>query len=56
MALRPRLGVRDDVDLSASTARAKVPDSGGLRIVASGSLHASSLIVRHQRRFLWWRW
>ena len=44
------------VDLTASTARARVPESGGLHIVATGQLRGASLIVRPQRRFLWWRW
>jgi hypothetical protein len=46
----------DDVELRASSARAKVPESGGLHVIASGRLRASSLTVRYQRRFLWWRW
>jgi uncharacterized protein DUF1707 len=46
----------DDVDLTASSASAKVPESGGLHVVARGQLKASSLTLRYQRRFLWWRW
>ena len=46
----------DDFELSHSTAKSSVPDSGGLHVVVAGQLHASSLKVRHQRRFLWWRW
>jgi Domain of unknown function (DUF1707) len=46
----------DDVELSHSTAKSSVPDSGGLHVVVGGQLHASSLKVRYQRRFLWWRW
>ncbi|MEN3307331.1 MAG: hypothetical protein V7603_3533 [Micromonosporaceae bacterium] len=45
-----------DVELSSSTAKAKVPDSGGLHIVVRGHLKTSSLKVRYQRRFLRWRW
>lgn len=46
----------DEVDMSASSAKAKVPDSGGLHVLVRGRLHASSLHVRYQRRFLRWRW
>ncbi|GAA0559862.1 hypothetical protein GCM10010172_48720 [Paractinoplanes ferrugineus] len=45
-----------DVDLSASSATAKVPEAGGLHIVARGQLRSSTLTLRYQRRFLWWRW
>jgi hypothetical protein len=44
------------VELSSSTAKASVPDSGGLHIAVNGQLQSSSLKVRHQRRFLRWRW
>ncbi len=46
----------DDLELSHSTAKSSVPDSGGLHVVVRGQLHASSLKVRYRRRFLWWRW
>ena len=46
----------DDVELSGSAAKSSVPDAGGLHVVVSGQLHGSSLKVRYQRRFLWWRW
>lgn len=46
----------DEVEMSSSSAKAKVPDSGGLHIVVRGKLQASSLKVRYQRRFLRWRW
>ncbi|MFB9234121.1 DUF1707 domain-containing protein [Plantactinospora siamensis] len=45
-----------DVELTASSARARVPDSGGLHVVLRGTLRSSSLRVRYQRRFLRWRW
>jgi hypothetical protein len=45
-----------DVELSSSSAKAKVPDSGGLHVVVLGQLQSSSLKVRYQRRFLRWRW
>ncbi|SCG46118.1 DUF1707 SHOCT-like domain-containing protein [Micromonospora inositola] len=46
----------DEVEMSSSSARAGVPDSGGLHVVMRGHLQTSSLTVRHQRRFLRWRW
>lgn len=46
----------DEVELSASTAGAKVPDTGGLHVRLHGQLQSSSLTVRYQRRFLRWRW
>lgn len=46
----------DDVEMSASSARARVPDSGGPHVVVRGKLQSSSLRVRYQRRFLRWRW
>ncbi|HEY0700474.1 MAG TPA: DUF1707 domain-containing protein [Micromonospora sp.] len=46
----------DEVELAASTVKARVPDSGGLRLVVRGRLQSSSLRVRYQRRFLRWRW
>lgn len=45
-----------EVEMSSSSAKAKVPDSGGLHIVVRGQLQTSSLKVRYQRRFLRWRW
>lgn len=45
-----------DVEMVSSSAKAKVPDSGGLHIVVRGRLQTSSLQVRYQRRFLRWRW
>jgi hypothetical protein len=45
-----------EVELSASTAKAKAPESGGLHVVVRGHLQSSSLTVRYQRRFLRWRW
>jgi hypothetical protein len=46
-----------DVELSSSTAKAKVPESGGgLHVVVRGRLQSSSLGVRYQRRFRRWRW
>ena len=45
-----------DVELYASSAKAKVPESGGLHVVVRGRLNSSSLKVRYQRRFLRWRW
>jgi hypothetical protein len=45
-----------DVELESSSAKAKVPDSGGLHVVVLGHLKSSSLKVRYQRRFLRWRW
>jgi hypothetical protein len=45
-----------DVELQSSTAKAKVPDSGGLHVVVRGHLRSSRLRVRYQRRFLRWRW
>jgi hypothetical protein len=45
-----------DVELESSSAKAKVPDSGGLHVVLLGHLKSSSLKVRYQRRFLRWRW
>jgi hypothetical protein len=45
-----------DFELSHSTVKSSVPDSGGLHVVVGGELRASSLKVRYQRRFLWWRW
>jgi hypothetical protein len=44
------------VELSASTAKAKVPEYGGLHITVHGRLQSSSLKLRYQRRFLRWRW
>ncbi|MCW3813997.1 DUF1707 domain-containing protein [Micromonospora sp. DR5-3] len=46
----------DQVEMSSSTAKQRVPDSGGLHIHVSGKLQSSSLKVRRQRRFLRWRW
>ncbi len=45
-----------DVELSSSTAKARVPDSGGVHVVVRGKLQSSNLNVRYQRRFLRWRW
>jgi hypothetical protein len=45
-----------DVELSSSSAKAKVPDAGGLHVVVRGHLQSSSLRVRYLRRFLWWQW
>lgn len=45
-----------EVEMSSSSAKARVPDSGGLHIVVRGHLQTSSLKVRYQRRFLRWRW
>ena len=45
-----------EVQLSSSSAKAAVPDSGGMHIVVRGRLRSSSLKVRYQRRFLRWRW
>ncbi|WP_319459096.1 DUF1707 domain-containing protein [Micromonospora sp. RTP1Z1] len=45
-----------EVEMSSSSAKARVPDSGGLHIVVRGKLQSSSLKVRYQRRFLRWRW
>jgi DUF1707 SHOCT-like domain len=44
------------VELSSSTAKSRVPDSGGLHVTVHGQLQSSALKVRHQRRFLRWRW
>lgn len=50
----------DDVELVASTAKAKVPTEpvpgGGPHLVVTGKQTAGSVLVRHQRRFLRWRW
>lgn len=46
----------DRLEMSSSTAKAKVPDSGGLHLVVHGQLQSSSVRVRYQRRFLRWRW
>jgi hypothetical protein len=46
----------DEVEMTASSARARVPDGGGLHVVVRGRLHASNLRVRYPRRFLRWRW
>jgi hypothetical protein len=45
-----------EVEMSSSSAKARVPDSGGLHVVVRGQLQSSSLKVRYQRRFLRWRW
>ena len=45
-----------DLDLTSSTTKSKIPDSGGLHIVLRGRLTSSTLKVRYQRRFLRWRW
>ena len=45
-----------EVELSSSSAKTKVPDSGGPHVVLRGRLRSSSLKVRYQRRFLRWRW
>lgn len=46
----------DELEMRASNARAKVPDSGGLHVVLRGRLQSSNVKVRYQRRFLRWRW
>ncbi|MGH3679541.1 MAG: DUF1707 SHOCT-like domain-containing protein [Natronosporangium sp.] len=52
----------DQVELVASTAKVRrsVPTSpepvGTPHVVVTGKQHAGSLVVRHQRRFLRWRW
>lgn len=46
----------DEVEMTSSSAKAKVPDSGGLHVVLRGRLRTSSLRVRYQRRLLRWRW
>lgn len=46
----------DEVEMTSSTAKSNVPDSGGLHVVVRGRLQSSSLKVRYQRRFLRWRW
>jgi hypothetical protein len=45
-----------DVELSSSSAKATVPDAGGLHIVVRGHVQSSSLRVRYPRRFLRWQW
>jgi hypothetical protein len=45
-----------DVELTASSTKARVPESGGLHVVVRGQMKSSSLKVRYQRRFLGWRW
>jgi Domain of unknown function (DUF1707) len=46
-----------DVELSSSSVKPTVPDSGGgLHVVVRGQLRTSTLKVRYQRRFLRWRW
>ncbi|WP_446217802.1 DUF1707 SHOCT-like domain-containing protein [Micromonospora sp. IBHARD004] len=45
-----------EVEMSSSSAKPRVPDSGGLHIVVRGRLQSSSLKVRYRRRFLRWRW
>jgi hypothetical protein len=45
-----------DVELTASSTKARVAESGGLHIVVGGHMNSSSLKVRYQRRFLRWRW
>jgi hypothetical protein len=46
----------DDVELTSSKARSKVPEAGGLHVVVRGQVRSSSVKVRYQRRFLRWRW
>lgn len=50
----------DDLELVASSAKAKVPTDpvpgGGPHLVITGKQVAGSVRVRHQRRFLRWRW
>lgn len=51
----------DEVEMVASTTKVrKVPVStqplGKPHVVVTGSQRAGSLVVRYQRRFLWWRW
>lgn len=46
----------DAIELTSSSAKAKVPDSGGVHLVVRGRLQSSSLKIRYQRRFLRWRW
>jgi hypothetical protein len=46
----------DEVEMSASSAKSTVPNSGGIHLVVRGRLQSSSLRVRYQRRFLHWRW
>lgn len=45
-----------DVEMWSSSAKANVPDAGGVHVVVRGHLHASSLRVRYPRRFLRWQW
>ncbi|MFB9181435.1 DUF1707 domain-containing protein [Dactylosporangium sucinum] len=51
----------DQIDNHASTVKTKVPavyDAGGEGVVfrINGELRSSSVRVRYQRRFWWWRW
>ena len=46
----------DDIEVVASSTKTTVPDAGGLHVVVRGRMKASSLRVRYQRRFLFWRW
>lgn len=50
--------VDDDTDTIASTVTNRSPYKGvaGIRFSFAGSAKASSVTIRHERRFLWWRW
>jgi hypothetical protein len=51
----------DDVTATAGSAKSKVPSvpepgSSAPHLLVRGSANAGSLLVRHERRFLRWRW
>jgi hypothetical protein len=50
--------VDDNTDVLASSVSNKAPYKGvnGIRFALSGRAKASSVTVRHEYRFLWWRW
>ena len=45
-----------ELELTASTTSARVPEAGSPHLILRGTLKSSTLRVRYQRRFLWWRW
>ncbi|MEU6857638.1 DUF1707 domain-containing protein [Glycomyces sp. NPDC046736] len=50
--------VDENIDVVASSVENKASYQGvdGIRFVLYGRMKISSVTVRHERRFLWWRW
>lgn len=46
----------DQLEMRSSSAKARVPEAGGIHLVVRGYARSSSVTVRYQRRFWRWRW